>query len=136
MSFTLTIYPTSTGVGGSGGGSIPTNSPTLEMNYDGTNLLVSGPVIYPNYLLTSTTNLSATNWTVVPIPPNIVGNFWQVTNPATASAQFFRRVGRLKMIRDFMHRWLSPILIILRSTSGNHFQKNYSQPPFTAMHRP
>lgn len=81
----LVVYPPD------GTGGYPTNNPTLGIGYGGTNTLLSWPLPYPNYLLTSSTNLSSTNWTVVSTPPTIVSNLWQVTL-SPESTEFFRLV--------------------------------------------
>jgi hypothetical protein len=87
LSYALTIYPAGIGAAGISGA---TNNPVLGISYDGTNIILSWPVSYPNYLLTSTTNLASSNWPVVPTPPGIVGSLWEVTNSAAGNSQFFR----------------------------------------------
>jgi hypothetical protein len=91
LSYALTIYPASPGGGsGSGNGNNTTNNPVLGISYDGTNIILSWPMCYPNYLLTSTTNLASSNWPVILTPPGIVGSLWEVTNPVIGNSQFFR----------------------------------------------
>lgn len=89
---TLTIYPQSP----STGGTLPwqNSTPTLGINYDGTNVVLNWPNLYPNYLLACATNLCSSNWSVVPVPPSIVGDQWQVTYGPPAGAQYFRLQGQ------------------------------------------
>jgi hypothetical protein len=94
LTYTLTVYPGSLVVGQGLSTGITTNTPVLGINYDGTNIVLSWPIIYPNYLLTTITNLACTNWTVVPTPPSIVGSLWEVTNSALMGTQFYRLLGQ------------------------------------------
>ena len=80
LTFSLTVYPPT----------IPTNRPTLKINYAGTNLILSWPIAYPNYVLVSNANAASTNWTAVATPPSIVSNLWEVTNGAPAGTRFYR----------------------------------------------
>src|SRR5208282_2712496 len=55
VSYSLTVYPASI-IGSGGGGNGSTNNPVLAIKYDGTNVVLSWPILYPDFLLTSTTN--------------------------------------------------------------------------------
>jgi hypothetical protein len=92
LEYALTVYPVSSGFVPPGINNC-TNNPALGINYDGTNIIVSWPMLYSDYLLTSTTNLASTNWSVIPTPPAMVGNQWIVTNSTPVGTQFYRLLG-------------------------------------------
>jgi O-glycosyl hydrolase len=68
-----------------------TNNPAMAVSMSGKNLTMSWPVASAGYTLQSCTNLAPANWEAVSSPaPQIVGTNYQVTLPATNTAQFFR----------------------------------------------
>jgi hypothetical protein len=63
----------------------------MAVSMSGKNLTMSWPVASAGYTLQSCTNLAPANWEAVSSPaPQIVGTNYQVTLPATNTAQFFR----------------------------------------------
>jgi hypothetical protein len=56
----------------------------------GGNTILSWPVAAAGFSVQSSTSLGSENWVTLTNAPTLVGNNWQVTIPASSSAQFFR----------------------------------------------
>jgi hypothetical protein len=63
---------------------------TLNIQKDGTNVLLSWLGAISNFNLVSSTNLSLPGWTAVSTTPSIVNGQNVVTNPIVGKQQFFR----------------------------------------------
>jgi hypothetical protein len=64
--------------------------PTLNIQKDGSNVLLSWPGAFTNFNLVYSTNLSLPGWTAVSTTPSIVNGQNVVTNPISGKQQFFR----------------------------------------------
>ena len=72
---------------------LSTNSPALSLTLTGTNLTLAWPLANAGYTVQSRTNLTTGDWMNSTSPaPQISGNQWQVTLPATANppSTFYR----------------------------------------------
>jgi hypothetical protein len=68
-----------------------TNSPVVNMQTSGTDLMMSWPAANPGYTLQFTTDLSSGIWSPVGLPlPQIVGTNYQLTVPSTNLSLYFR----------------------------------------------
>jgi alpha-L-arabinofuranosidase len=66
------------------------SSPTINVSLSGNNLTLSWPLASAGFTLMSRTNLASGAWMAVSPAPQIAGSQWQVTEPITGNAQFFR----------------------------------------------
>jgi hypothetical protein len=68
----------------------PVSSQTISVSASGGNLTVSWPLPSLGLTLACNTNLTSDTWTNISLPPQMVGNQWQVTIPMSGNQQFFR----------------------------------------------
>ncbi len=65
--------------------------PVVGVQASGTNLIMSWPTVYPEFVMQSATNLTSGTWSTITSPlPQIVGTNYQLTLPLTNSDLFFR----------------------------------------------
>ena len=74
---------------------LSTNSPEMRMAILGTNLTISWPLASAGYTLQSRTNLVLGGWVnVTSVPPQIVGNQWQMALPQPTNSSTFYRLAK------------------------------------------
>ena len=89
--FDFASITNSAGGDGSDVGAFELGRPTLAVQKAATNIIVSWPSYYGDFVLQSTTNLSgANNWAIVPGSPVIVGNLFNLTNSSVAGIKLYR----------------------------------------------
>jgi hypothetical protein len=76
---------------GSDVGAFELGRPSLAIQKAATDIIVSWPSYYGDFIVQSATNLSGSNnWTPVPGSPVIVGNLFNLTNNPVVGIKFYR----------------------------------------------
>jgi hypothetical protein len=73
-----------------GPNALPTTTASLSATRSGGNIVLSWPVAAAGFSVQVRSSLGSGGWTTLPNAPTLVGSTWQVTVPATGTAQFYR----------------------------------------------
>lgn len=92
--FVFGSNPNPSGGDGSDIGAFELGSPPLTVVHFRTNIVVSWPSYYGDFLLESSTNLSTTNWLSVPNTPVALGSQFIVTNNVSVGNRLYRLHGK------------------------------------------
>jgi hypothetical protein len=91
--FDFAFIPNAAAGDGSDIGAFELASPTLGIQANTTNAVITWPIYYGDFTLQSVTNIASNNWVNVPGTPAVISSQYALTNGLISDNQFFRLKG-------------------------------------------